>query len=559
MRSSSARARGAQVRGQHTHNAPDGVARLGLRRARGCAGKSARRAFLHFAKSRAHRPNLLRRRRRLQRPSLLLLASGLGRIPTPSTRRHKPPALLCAGNAGHARRRQLLAAHLPQTPRFNQSFSGWPWTRARSRPANGRGAEGSKWRGARAGCLVVIFVCAHPPHLLLDRVGVGRPLGRVEDFVGQALCNGLDRAERRLARAHANEVQRLVHAPERRHIHGLRARGEKRGRPGGGEEPAQKGANAAASRRELGARELTCRRTMPPAPTRVESSRGPALTMACTKTCQWRVAAGAQRWEAGGRPRGGRGALARRSRTCSGFSSVSKCTISNACCTMRTATGRGSGSGAAGGGGRGAARRPRRACRRRTHRPAASCRCCGPCASAHCTAARQSGTAPCESASPGTARLRGRERGSGRWRRAAADADADAGRASAGCAAPRRARTSVRQVDRVLCLNGHVVLQRCGRRRGAGAQARRARGSAGAGQGREGGSGAQRAPHGGGGSTKPLTELTNVAEGQTLVRPPPKELHLARVGSHGERVGAAQVFVRQKRHPDDFLDFFRAT
>ena len=59
--------------------------------------------------------------------------------------------------------------------------------------------------------------------LLLDGVRVGRALGRVDQLVGQALGDRLDVAERRLARARRQQVDRLVDAPERRDVDGLPA------------------------------------------------------------------------------------------------------------------------------------------------------------------------------------------------------------------------------------------------------------------------------------------------------------------------------------------------
>lgn len=46
--------------------------------------------------------------------------------------------------------------------------------------------------------------------LLLDGVRVGRSTGSVDDFIGEALGDGLDVAERRLARAGGDQVQSLM-------------------------------------------------------------------------------------------------------------------------------------------------------------------------------------------------------------------------------------------------------------------------------------------------------------------------------------------------------------
>jgi hypothetical protein len=50
---------------------------------------------------------------------------------------------------------------------------------------------------------------------------VGRALGGVDELVGQALCDGLDVAERALARAGGQQVDCAVHAAQRRDVHRL--------------------------------------------------------------------------------------------------------------------------------------------------------------------------------------------------------------------------------------------------------------------------------------------------------------------------------------------------
>lgn len=57
--------------------------------------------------------------------------------------------------------------------------------------------------------------------MYLDGVAVRRPTRGVDDLVSQALGDGLDVAEGRLARARGHEVDGLVDAAERRHVDGL--------------------------------------------------------------------------------------------------------------------------------------------------------------------------------------------------------------------------------------------------------------------------------------------------------------------------------------------------
>jgi hypothetical protein len=69
--------------------------------------------------------------------------------------------------------------------------------------------------------------------LLLDGVTVGGAAGSIDDFVGQALGDGLDVAEGGLAGALRHEVQGLVHAAEGGHVHGLSAHHAGRADAGG--------------------------------------------------------------------------------------------------------------------------------------------------------------------------------------------------------------------------------------------------------------------------------------------------------------------------------------
>jgi hypothetical protein len=62
--------------------------------------------------------------------------------------------------------------------------------------------------------------------LLLDGVGIRRPLSSVDKLISKAFSNGLDVAERSFACASGEEVQSLVYTTERRNIDGLR-RGKK--------------------------------------------------------------------------------------------------------------------------------------------------------------------------------------------------------------------------------------------------------------------------------------------------------------------------------------------
>merc|ERR1740123_2649743 len=57
--------------------------------------------------------------------------------------------------------------------------------------------------------------------LLLDGVAVGGLLGGVHDLVRQTLGDGLDVAEGAVPGAGGDEVDGLVHAAQRRHVHGL--------------------------------------------------------------------------------------------------------------------------------------------------------------------------------------------------------------------------------------------------------------------------------------------------------------------------------------------------
>jgi len=57
--------------------------------------------------------------------------------------------------------------------------------------------------------------------LLLDGVAVGGSSGRIDDLVGEALRDGLHVAEGRLPGPSGHQVDRLVDAAERRHVHSL--------------------------------------------------------------------------------------------------------------------------------------------------------------------------------------------------------------------------------------------------------------------------------------------------------------------------------------------------
>ena len=59
--------------------------------------------------------------------------------------------------------------------------------------------------------------------LLLDRITIGRPTGGIDNLIGEALGDGLDVAEGRLASTSGHEVDSLVDATERRHVDCLSA------------------------------------------------------------------------------------------------------------------------------------------------------------------------------------------------------------------------------------------------------------------------------------------------------------------------------------------------
>jgi len=207
---------------------------------------------------------------------------------------------------------------------------------------------------------------------------------------------------------------------------------------------------------------------MPPAPTRVESSRGPALTMAWTKTWQ-------RRWRRG-RANGGRvsgpaaqGAraqapAARAPAAGSRPSASAQSQTPAARCALQKA-GSGGGAGRWRAWRRGAAVRRARRSRARTGQQLLAVVA----ALAHQRIAQpldnraQRLAKALDLVPPGCEEERGRRAGVAR--REACDA-APTQRLGDPQRKPRRARTSVRQVDRVLRLNGHVVLQRCAGRSG---------------------------------------------------------------------------------------------
>ena len=68
--------------------------------------------------------------------------------------------------------------------------------------------------------------------LLLDSVRVRAPLGRIDQFLRQTLGNALDVAEAGLARADGQQGDGLIHAAQRRHVHGLAPYGASASNPG---------------------------------------------------------------------------------------------------------------------------------------------------------------------------------------------------------------------------------------------------------------------------------------------------------------------------------------
>ena len=70
-------------------------------------------------------------------------------------------------------------------------------------------------------CLSVGLCHALNLVLLLDGIAVGGLLGAVHDLISQALRDGLDVAEGTVAGTSANQVDGLVHATQRGHVHRL--------------------------------------------------------------------------------------------------------------------------------------------------------------------------------------------------------------------------------------------------------------------------------------------------------------------------------------------------
>ena len=102
--------------------------------------------------------------------------------------------LLLDGIAAQAQPPGVSIAHRAACWRFAMRSGTWTWTAilARTKPVR-----------------------------LQASVPVGRALCGVDELIRQALCNGLDVAERAFARAGGQQVDGAVHAPQRRDVHRL--------------------------------------------------------------------------------------------------------------------------------------------------------------------------------------------------------------------------------------------------------------------------------------------------------------------------------------------------